>query len=53
MNKKHHPHNRRERMQLEAAKKERSAKEESAYARRRADDLKRKEADVDIREEIR
>lgn len=51
--KKRHPSNRRERLQLEAAKKELSAKKESAYIRRRTADLKQKEAEDDIREEVR
>lgn len=51
MIKKHHPHNRRERMQLEAARKERNAKKESAYVRRRTSELEEKEADDAIREE--
>ena len=51
MIKKHHPQNRRERMQLEAAKKERNAKKESAYVRRRTSELEEKEAEDAIREE--
>lgn len=50
--KKHHPHNRRERMQLEAAKKDKIANKESAYIRRRTSDLKEKEAEDDLREEV-
>ena len=53
MNRKHHPHNRRERLQLEAAKKARNANKEGAYVRRRTAELEEKEAEDAIREEVR
>lgn len=47
-----HPHNRRERMQLEAARKNKPVKKENAYVRRRAT-IEEKEAEDDIWEEVR
>ncbi len=50
--KKRHPSNRRERMQLEADRKNKVDKKESAYVRRRTADLQQKEAEDDIRKEV-
>jgi hypothetical protein len=52
MTHRHHPHNKRERRQLEAAKKEQRAQKESAYVRRRTAELEAKEKDNDLREEV-
>lgn len=52
MNKKHHPRNKFERLQLEAIKKEKRAREETANVRRRAAQLEEKEAEDAIREEV-
>lgn len=51
--KKRHPKDKRERMLLDAARKSKLEKKESAYIRRRTADLKEKEAEDDIREEVR
>ena len=47
----HHPHNRRERMQLKAARKNKFVKDKDAKNGRRAT-IEEKEAEDDIREEV-